>query len=48
VLVGEEEWKRGHVAIKDLERGEQETVPREELVARLRERLAPRVEGATS
>jgi len=47
VLVGEEEWKRGQVAIKDLERGEQETVPREELVARLRERLAPRVEGAT-
>jgi histidyl-tRNA synthetase len=48
VLLGEEEWKRGEVVVKDLERGEQETVPRERLAATLRERLAaPRVEGAT-
>jgi len=48
VLLGEEEWKRGEVMVKDLERGEQETVPRERLAATLRERLAaPRVEGAT-
>ena len=48
VLLGEEEWKRGEVVVKDLERGEQETVARERLTAILRERLAaPRVEGAT-
>jgi histidyl-tRNA synthetase len=48
VLLGEEEWKRGEVVVKDLERGEQETVPRERLAVTLRERLAaPRVAGAT-
>ena len=48
VLLGEEEWKRGEVVVKDLERGEQETLPRARLSAVLRERLAaPRVEGAT-
>jgi histidyl-tRNA synthetase len=49
VLLGEDEWKRGEVVVRDLERGEQETVPRERLEAVLRERLhAPRVAGATS
>ncbi len=49
VLLGEEEWKRGEVVVKDLERGEQETVPRERLAVTLRERLSGRrVEGATS
>ena len=48
VLLGEEEWKRGEVVVKDLERGEQETLPRARLSTVLRERLAaPRVEGAT-
>jgi histidyl-tRNA synthetase len=48
VLLGEEEWKRGEVVVKDLARGEQETVARERLSAALRERLgARRVEGAT-
>ena len=48
VLLGEEEWGRGQVAVRDLERGEQETIPRERLSATLRERLgSPRVEGAT-
>ena len=48
VLLGEEEWGRGEVVVKDLERGDQETVSRERLSATLRERLAaPRVEGAT-
>jgi len=48
VLLGEEEWKRGELMVKDLERGEQETVSRERLITTLRERLAaPRVAGAT-
>jgi histidyl-tRNA synthetase len=48
VLLGEDEWKRGEVMVKDLERGEQETVPRAQLAAALRARLAaPRVAGAT-
>jgi histidyl-tRNA synthetase len=37
VLVGEEEWKRGEVVVKDLATGAQSTVPRERLEARLRE-----------
>jgi histidyl-tRNA synthetase len=49
VLLGEDEWKRGEVMVKDLKRGEQETVPRERLAAALRARLAaPRVAGAAS
>ncbi|HEY2956049.1 MAG TPA: histidine--tRNA ligase [Candidatus Eisenbacteria bacterium] len=48
VLVGEEEWKRGAVVVKDLARGEQETVARAQLAETLRERLRePRAEGAT-
>ena len=48
VLLGDEEWKRGEVVVKDLERGEQETIARALLSATLRERLgAPRIEGAT-
>jgi histidyl-tRNA synthetase len=36
VLVGEDEWKRGEVAVKDLVAGTQETVPRERLETALR------------
>ncbi len=47
VLVGEEEWGRGAVVVKDLARGEQETVARERLADLLRERLEARgVESA--
>ena len=48
VLLGEDEWKRGEVVVKDLERGEQETIARARLAATLRERLGGRsVQGAT-
>jgi histidyl-tRNA synthetase len=40
VLVGEDEWKRGEVVIKDLANAEQETVAVDRVVARVRERLA--------
>ena len=36
VILGEEEWKRGEVVVKDLASGEQETVPRARLVQALR------------
>jgi histidyl-tRNA synthetase len=39
VLLGEEEWTRGEVVIKDLTSGEQQTVQRERLADSLRERL---------
>ena len=39
VLLGEEEWGRGEVVVKDLASGEQRTVPREGLGDALRERL---------
>ena len=39
VLLGEEEWTRGEVVIKDLSSGEQQTVKRERLADSLRERL---------
>ena len=40
VVVGEEEWAQGKVALKDLQRGEQETVLTASLEEALRERLA--------
>ena len=40
VLLGEEEWARGEVVIKDLSSGEQHTVKRDRLADALRERLA--------
>jgi histidyl-tRNA synthetase len=48
VIVGEDEWKRGEVAVKDLASGSQETLAREGLAAALRERLgrAPTHRGA--
>ena len=39
VLLGEEEWARGEVVIKDLASGEQQAVKRERLTEALRERL---------
>src|SRR6185503_253007 len=36
VLLGEEEWKKGEVVVKDLSSGEQETIPRARLVDALR------------
>ncbi len=39
VLLGEDEWKRGEVVIKDLASGSQETVPRAGLEASLRAQL---------
>ena len=39
VLLGEDEWGRGQVVVKDLDTGVQETVDRERLVERLRESL---------
>ncbi len=48
VLLGEEEWRRGEVALKDLKSGDQQTVKREDLDARLRERLAATREGHAS
>jgi histidyl-tRNA synthetase len=39
VILGEDEWKRGEVAIKHLETGEQRSVPRTGLAAALREAL---------
>ena len=39
VLVGEDEWKRGEVALKDLVAGTQETVPRARLETALRSLL---------
>jgi len=39
VLLGEEEWKRGEVVIKDLGSGDQQAVRREKLEDTLRERL---------
>jgi histidyl-tRNA synthetase len=44
VLLGEEEWARGEVAIKDLESGEQQSVRREQLAAALRARLGGALE----
>ena len=40
VLLGEDEWKKGEVVIKDLTSGEQENVAAAGVVTRLRERLA--------
>ena len=46
VIVGEDEWKRGEVAVKDLASGTQETLARaglaEALGARLAQAPAPR------
>ncbi len=39
VLLGEDEWKKNEVVIKDLVSGEQESVAADRLVARVRERL---------
>jgi len=51
VIVGEEEWPRGEVVVKDLAAGVQETIPRVGLAEALRARLAqappPRPGGAT-
>jgi len=40
VILGEEEWKRGEVVVKDLASGTQETLARAGLAAALRSRLA--------
>jgi histidyl-tRNA synthetase len=40
VILGEEEWKRGEVAVKDLASGAQETLARAGLVEALGARLA--------
>ena len=39
VLVGEDEWRRGQLLVKNLETGEQEAVAKDALVTALRERL---------
>jgi len=39
VILGEDEWKRGEVTLKDLVAGTQETVKRQQLVTTLRARL---------
>jgi histidyl-tRNA synthetase len=41
VLLGEEEWARGSVVVKDLGTGTQETVAREGLIEALRAQLRP-------
>ena len=41
VLLGEEEWSRGEVALKDLASGSQQVVAKAELAARLRSELSP-------
>jgi histidyl-tRNA synthetase len=47
VLLGEDEWARGEVLVKDLASGVQRTVRREQLEAVLREQLAaPREVGS--
>jgi histidyl-tRNA synthetase len=47
LILGEDEWKRGEVGMKDLGAGEQKTVTRESLVAELRRVLAsPRPQAA--
>jgi histidyl-tRNA synthetase len=46
VLLGEEEWKRGELLIKDLGSGQQLTVPASQLESALAERLSGRVEMA--
>ena len=40
VLLGEEEWKRGEVLVKDLKSGEQRTIARDQLGEELKRRLA--------
>jgi len=40
VILGEDEWKRGDVMVRDLTNGDQTTLPRAGLVAHLRERLS--------
>jgi histidyl-tRNA synthetase len=40
VLLGEEEWQRGEVVVKDLASGDQQTVARARLSELLRKRLA--------
>ena len=40
VLLGEDEWKRGEVVLKDLGSGEQKTILREQLAEELRRRLS--------
>jgi histidyl-tRNA synthetase len=40
VILGDDEWTRGEVTLKDLASGRQEIVPRDDLAAALRERLA--------
>jgi histidyl-tRNA synthetase len=44
VLLGEDEWKRGEVVVKDLASGAQETIARSELPAKLREMLGSAIE----
>ena len=44
VLLGEDEWKRGEVAVKDLASGEQHAILREKLAETLRHKLATRME----
>jgi histidyl-tRNA synthetase len=46
VLLGEEEWARGEVVLKDLKSGKQETVPRDALSAALRARLGGGTRGS--
>jgi histidyl-tRNA synthetase len=40
LILGEDEWKRGEVMLKDLEAGTQETVARDRVIETLRARLA--------
>jgi histidyl-tRNA synthetase len=42
VILGEDEWKRGEVALKDLASGEQEVVTSGKLEARLADKLSTR------
>ncbi len=48
VLLGEDEWKRGEVVVRDLERGDQTAIPRDALAGTLRERLAERRTRSTA
>ncbi len=45
VLLGEDEWRRGEVVVKDLASGVQETIPRERLIETLRGSAPAKEEG---
>jgi len=46
LILGEEEWERGEVVVKDLASGEQRTLPRSGIAGALRALLAHPEESA--